>query len=400
MLILPERGVSRCKVLLPQPEREWRTPSQRQSTYGIESRTWFSLVAFTSDGDSYWQGWFESQEDADAFLYHLATGGPMPPEIRRLPQKPSYPHTGFYNSWYPARYYGEWYEDFRELPLTYKYAVTSFLTSPTGSNQTYTKPSNWNNADNSIKLLGAGSAGANSDGTAKSGGAGAGAAYSDISNLTLSGDATYQIGAGSTSAGVAGGDTWFNGANLAASSVGAKGGGASTNAPTSTGATGGAAASGTGTNKFSGGNGGNGNASGGAPGGGGAAGPSGNGGNATNSSSSSGTSGGTANNGTTAGGNSSVAGNPPTGHTAGNSGTEFDGSHGCGSGGGGPGYNTTTGGVTDGTDGGLYGGGGSACSGVSGSTPGDGRQGLIVVTYTPLISAVFLRKSFQHMIVR
>src|SRR5262249_28604939 len=50
--------------------------------------------------------------------------------------------------------------------------------------------------------------------------------YSKISNISgLSGTLTIQVGAGGAP-GVSGGDTWFNGPTLGASSVGAKGGGA------------------------------------------------------------------------------------------------------------------------------------------------------------------------------
>src|SRR5262245_34891235 len=37
--------------------------------------------------------------------------------------------------------------------------VTIFLTSPTGSNQTWTVPDDWNSANNSIEVIGAGGGG-------------------------------------------------------------------------------------------------------------------------------------------------------------------------------------------------------------------------------------------------
>jgi hypothetical protein len=101
--------------------------------------------------------------------------------------------------------------------------ATILLTSGT----TWTVPSDWDSANNSIQCLGGGGGGGN-----KSGGGGGGSAYAKITNLTLTPGATVLIaigaaGAGSSVADVSGtdgGDTYFNGASLAASSVGAKGG--------------------------------------------------------------------------------------------------------------------------------------------------------------------------------
>lgn len=232
------------------------------------------------------------------------------------------------------------------------------------------------------------------------GGMGGGGYSKTINGVTLTSGAsvTIQVGAGAPFTGT---DTWFNGASLAASSCGAKGGGNPN---------GGAAASGvtvgTGGTKFSGGNGGTtGGASQGRGGGGGAAGPNGNGGAGGNFTGSTGGGGG-GNGGGTAGVSSSTAphggdnsggtghgtggGSPTagtnggggggvtaTGSPAGNggAGTEWDATHGSGGGGGGGGWNGSSGGA--GGNGALYGGGG----GGSALSVGPGANGLIVFTY-------------------
>jgi len=122
----------------------------------------------------------------------------------------------------------------------FKYiAVVTFLVSPTGSNQTFNVPLNWNSGNNKVESIGAGASGGAGNGgnlligVASGGGAGAYSAQTNIV-FTPGGTATYQIGTGGTAVsqtnfgsvnGNAGGDSWFNGATLGASSVGAKGGG-------------------------------------------------------------------------------------------------------------------------------------------------------------------------------
>ena len=136
-------------------------------------------------------------------------------------------------------------------------------------------PADWNTTDNSIETIGAGGGGGTSSGGNDAGGGGGGG-YSKIYNLALTPGATIaiQVGAGG-SANIAGGDTWFNGAGLAVSSVGAKGG---RGASGPSGGAGGDQASGIGTVKYSGGNGGNStNSQSGGAGGGGAGGPNGTG---------------------------------------------------------------------------------------------------------------------------
>lgn len=224
-----------------------------------------------------------------------------------------------------------------------------FLTS--GSS--WTVPADWNSTDNSIECLGGGGGG--SDAAVAPGGQGGG--YSKISNLSLIRGASVaiQIGAagiGASNGGV-GGDTLFNGASLAASSCGAKGGGAGTGGFIDN------IALGVGTTKY------NGGYNAGAGKGGGAAGPNGNGISGLS----------TGNGDAGFGGAGGTDGSTPT---AGRTGTEWDASHGSGGGGG---FNNVAG---VGAAGGLYGGGGGCGTGASG---GNGGQGLIVITYTP--SAIY-----------
>jgi Salmonella virulence plasmid 65kDa B protein/Insecticide toxin TcdB middle/N-terminal region/FG-GAP-like repeat len=303
-----------------------------------------------------------------------------------------------------------------------------YLTSGT----TWTVPSNWNSSNNTIEVIGGGGGGSAAVLNASAGAGGGGGGYSKIANLALTpgGSVTYQVG---TAGGVAsaGGDTWFNGASLAAASVGAKGGGG---ASATTAGAGGAATSGVGTTKFTGGNGGAGNSGGaGGGGGGGAAGPNGAGGNgAANPTGTLGGGGGGAAGGLpTSGGAGGTGGNNSGGSGGGPAGTPndpdtVDGSAGLqgGGGGGGAGNNNMDDGwggnggpgsewsSADGSGGGAGGGGGSSNAlyaggggtggtyggGGSGggytsdtATPpnntagpgGSGAQGLIVITYGP-----------------
>jgi hypothetical protein len=156
------------------------------------------------------------------------------------------------------------------------------ILTTTGSVLDWTVPDDWNDANNTIEVIGGGGGGEDAD--ARGGGGGGGGAYSSVSNvnLTPAGTVQYRVGSGGAEASD-GGDTWFGAATLGASIVGAKGGGRAGlggDGPRP-GGTGGAAASGIGDVKFSGGDGGQGANSneGGGGGGGGAAGPNGNGGN-------------------------------------------------------------------------------------------------------------------------
>jgi ribosomal 50S subunit-recycling heat shock protein len=250
---------------------------------------------------------------------------------------------------------------------------------------TWTVPANWNSANNTIEVIGGG---------------GGYNAY--------------------------GGDTWFNGASYAASSVAAKGG---TTGYNGTGA-GGQASDGIGTTKYSGGNGATAGTKRGG-GGGGAGGPHGNGGAGASCGSDYGSGGGGASGGSSGGssGSCNVGGNNWAGSGGGapqipgangggggggangGSGTEWDATHGSGGGGGGGGdpdddldivgpgglYGGGAGGQPVTTASRRLGGGGGGYSATSNLslTPGgsvsysvgtgnyDGAQGIIVITYTP-----------------
>lgn len=298
---------------------------------------------------------------------------------------------------------------------------------------TWSVPSDWNPANNTIECFGAGGGGQTASGT-NAGSGGGGGGYSKVTNLAgLSGTITVQVGAGGT-AGNAGTDTWFNGASLAASSVGAKAGLAGSNG---TGGLGGERPSntgGVGTTKNLGGTGGaTTTAANGASGGGGAAGPNGNGSAGGSASGFNGGAGGGGN-----GGGSTTAGVAPTGNNganggvaqdgtagglgatttgasgaggshgsgggggavntppaqdgsggAGGAGIDIDASHGGGGGGGG-GAGNGGGAFTEqagnGGAGGNYGGGGGGSGfAASNGAGGTGGNGLIVITYTPAV---------------
>jgi hypothetical protein len=289
------------------------------------------------------------------------------------------------------------------------------------SGTSWSVPANWNSANNYVEIIGAGGNGAGGTAT-QGGGGGGGGAYAHKLNVTLtpSGSAAYSIAAGGSAA-----DTYFNGANLAASSVGSKAG---TNASGTTNGTGGSGASSVGDVKFSGGNGGSSIASGGGGGGGGSGGPLGAGANggASQAASTGGNGGGGANNGvagvnnvsgeisstggkggtpnSTAGtcaATTSVAYNGYTGTLGGGGGggsdsiggaggagaasTEFDATHGAGGGGGGAGAIPISSGSAGGA-GGAYGGGGGGGGdngGGGSSAGGAGAGGIIVIWYLP-----------------
>lgn len=239
------------------------------------------------------------------------------------------------------------------------YCVDSvtFLTT-TGIGTTYTRPANWSNVANHIEGIGCGYGGGGGGGSGGSAGA-----YARKNNVSLSSNATYDIGAANAASNTRFIDTGAVARMVAAASTGQ---GSSTYGP----------ASGcTGDTAYDGGGGGNGAGDGG--GGGGAAGPNGPGSAGTSGAFASVTRpGGAADNSTVAGGD--------TGHMDGYAGTEWDVSHGSGSGGAGAGrFSGQSGGNAV-----AYGGGGGG-TGVSGGTPGVGYQGLIVVTYTPAANIFF-----------
>src|SRR6266567_1591885 len=100
-------------------------------------------------------------------------------------------------------------------------ATTVYVVSGT----TWNVPGDFSST-NSVETIGGGGGGGNSS-NGDVGGGGSGGCYSKQSNIpSLTGTLTIAVGAGGSHGDPAGtgGDTWFNGANLAASSVGAKGG--------------------------------------------------------------------------------------------------------------------------------------------------------------------------------
>jgi hypothetical protein len=283
-----------------------------------------------------------------------------------------------------------------------------FLTTGT----TWTVPSDWNNSNNTIEVIGGGGGAgpgySDASGSGGEGGGGGGAGgYSKITNVTLvpGNNVTVAIGGAGTGGpsgaagvagtnGTAGGDTYLCNSTSNCTSitdsavvVGAKGGaGGISGAPSTVGAggAGGAGSSGIGSTKFNGGTGGAGGptlsaSGGGGGGGGGAGGSSANGVNGTTSTSV--TFGGGGRGDGSAGG---VGG--ATNAANGGNGTEYDSTHGSGggaAGGNGIGNGSGTTGGIGGTYGAAGGGGGGNGSkhGVGGNG-GNGNQGLIRIIYS------------------
>jgi RHS repeat-associated protein len=251
----------------------------------------------------------------------------------------------------------------------------------------WTVPSDWNSASNTIEVIGAGGAGAYGGPFSPLGNGGGGGGYSKSVNVLLvpGSVVTYRMLSIGGTGGEDGSDIYLCGSNsrTGCSSiqgqdvvVAAKGGRGALN-----GGQGGAASAGVavgvGSVKYSGGDGGASvlNCAGGA--GGGAAGPHGNGLAGAASSGPNGGAGGAADAGFGGGGGS---GGAVTG-SAGSAGNEWDSSHGAGGGGGGSGCPS---GGSAGGNGGTYGGGGGGGSSTSGGTTSSkGGVGLIVITYAP-----------------
>lgn len=268
---------------------------------------------------------------------------------------------------------------------------------------TWTVPSDWNNASNTIEVIGGGAG----SGPAVAGVGGGGGAYSKAVNVSLTPGATVNIAVGAGGAtSTPGGDTYLcnstsNCADITGSAVvvGAKGGFSTSSCCSGTTNPGGAAASGVGSTKYSGGD-----ATGAAgccdsAAGGGAAGPNGNGGSGaiaggslnvgggggaggggTNGTSGAGGfgAGGTGSGGSGNGGN---GGGLNTSGADGGAGTEWNPVYGSGGGGGGCGGSNDP---QHGGSGGLYGGGGANCyNNAPTRAVGLGAQGIIVITYTP-----------------
>lgn len=396
-------------------ERAWRQASQRTSHYAVENQTYWRITCRLHDGFVAWRGWFRDRADADAFFYALWAG--------TLHQEPA-----LWNLPIP-----NWNSDI-DRGLLYSLDSITFITASPGSNQTYNVPLDFNPSKNNFDTHGAGSGGVFNSGAGAA--SGAGGEWRRTSNIALTrgGTATYQLGAkgagSTTGTGNAGGDTWFNGANLAASSVGSKGGSAPSGG--TTGGIGGGQVGntgGVGTLSQKGGQGAAGSAtSNSGSGGGGAGGLLGDGGNGVVNTVSGAGAGGGGNGGGTAGSNSGITtggnggdNNGGTGHGVGTTTAAGNGTNGGGGAGGGSALGTFNAGglgsagneYTDNSgatagSGGAGGGGGvavnvlqSAAGGAAGNfggggggagdragggaSGGDGAQGMIVAQYNPLL---------------
>jgi hypothetical protein len=365
------------RFLVPMRRQEWLPPSQvqKKTVFGDpDVRKLWIIKAVLSDGFVKWRGTFEDREDADAFLWAIATGTlDQEPVLWRLPVPMYMPD------------YGE--------GALFLYAATITITS--GTSQAV--PGDWDSSANTVEGIGGGGSGScGCKQNANRGTGGSGAEYRKIANFTPGGGTfSYVIGAGGaavarTTAGVTAGndgaDTTFNTTSLIA-----KRGLAGTilNASTPTAPAGGTGGTGAAGNA----NGGAGGATGGfndlTTGAGGAGGPNGAGNagatGAANNTASNGGSGDAGSGGVAGTGALSASAATATG-VAGGNGTEFGGSP-NGSGGGGGGAMNTNAGAAVGGDGGSYGagGGGSNTKGIgANSTSGAGLQGIIYITYTPL----------------
>lgn len=209
---------------------------------------------------------------------------------------------------------------------------------------------------------------------------GGGGAYSKKNSLALTpGDSvSFQIGSGGGS-NSAGGDTWFK----STSDVLAKGAEAGNSSDYNYVPKGGQASDGVGDVKYSGGNGGLGQGYGKASGGGGgAAGLNADGNNGLTGTNVNGWYGGAGGRGDGIyGGLGGAQSDSWSATPVGQPGTEWDSTH--GSGGGGTGTSNSNNGYNGGA-GGLYGGGGGGAGFPVSRSGGSGRQGLIVITYSPV----------------
>ena len=99
----------------------------------------FRIVGRLNDGAVRWRGWFDSREDADAFLLAIGRfivfGEPVPREIWQLPE--------------PA-----WHPDFGEN-LEIPFLTVQFITSPTTGTSSFSIPADWTST-NSLGVIGGG----------------------------------------------------------------------------------------------------------------------------------------------------------------------------------------------------------------------------------------------------
>ncbi len=201
MILLPDRNIPRGRFLLPVRASEWRASSQAlpKDQFGRDGRTTrFRLRARAHDGHVVWRGWFDDREDLDAFLWAIATGTLRRERaLWRLPTP-------------------EWHPDLGE-GLSYDFVTVTTLTSPTGTNQTYSRPTDWNASNNSVGCIGGGGSAFSGQSPSQGGSGGGGGASARTFNLAIGASVTYRIGA-------VVGDSWFNGTAVIGSSVGAKAG--------------------------------------------------------------------------------------------------------------------------------------------------------------------------------
>ena len=144
---------------------------------------------------------------------------------------------GWYREWHCVTY--------DEGQVNTQIVLAQDFVTTTGAS-TYTSKASWNNANNTVETVGGGGAGARGASTSTGGGGGGGGAYNKITNFnfatpgTTTASVSVGIGGVWTSSSITnGGDTWFNGASLAASSVGCKGGASPATFNTATGGAGG-----------------------------------------------------------------------------------------------------------------------------------------------------------------
>lgn len=384
MIILPSASCE-TKLLMPVKKAEWN-PSQTRPAdqFGNKDTTLFRVRARLADGYIYWQGFFFDRDDFDVFIYSIISGTFNNDKfVWKLPNN-------------------EWTGEISE-GITFDFATQTYLTSLPGSNQTYNRPSDWNNTNNSIEGIGGGGSGGARYGNVNIGNTGGGGgAYAKITNFSFTGTtATYQIG--NRGAGrlqnVSGGGignpgttTWFNsttdpGGGTDNSKLGAAPGGAGQDglvASSVAGGIGGAVASSWGQTRYAGGDGGNvtvptlsRNLMTGGGGAGGNAGAGSQGGSITTLATPQSTAGGAGGSNNGGSGGTAQGGN-------GSAGSTWAAGFGAGGGGGGL-YNGANGGNA-----GNYGAGGGASSGNSATTTsGNGSQGILVVTYEPLLALGF-----------
>lgn len=235
-------------------------PSQRKCTFGIDNKTRFRLQARLKD-QIVWRGFFDDQEDADAFLYALARHRElderMPREIIRLTAK--------------GERWPEWSDALTASNVSYEFHSLTFLTANPGQLDIWRAPqdwinpgdmpewfmvgplypgvgspgtfanttySDWNNAINTLEAIAGGGGGGGQNASRNAASAGAGGAYGKSNNVTLSGGVLYYnpgiagTAGGSGANGGAGGDSFARAENTnafptaGAQAVGAKGGAA------------------------------------------------------------------------------------------------------------------------------------------------------------------------------